>query len=123
MRRKVAVLLYPRCILFEVALATELLAETFSVQFFTPDGLQHLGSNGFAVQAFGSYADLEQLDDVVCILIPGGDPGSIIPQSAATQCLQAASKRGAVIAGPHWQSGARQCGPASGCSRDTQLHT
>lgn len=98
MRRKVAVLLYPGCILFEVGLATELLAKSFDVHFFTPDGLQHPGSNGSTVQAFGSYADLEQ-SEAACVLIPGGDPGSIILQSAATRCLQAASKRGAVIAG------------------------
>ncbi|QTN27937.1 DJ-1/PfpI family protein [Rhodoferax sp. AJA081-3] len=98
MRRKVAVLLYPGCIFFEVALATELLAKSFDVLFFTPDGMQHLASNGSVLQAFGSYADLESLE-VACVLIPGGDPGSIIPQNTATQCLQAASARGSVMAG------------------------
>ncbi len=68
MRRKVAVLLYPGCIFFEVALATELLAKSFDVLFFTPDGKQHLASNGSVLQAFGSYADLESLE-VACVLI------------------------------------------------------
>jgi transcriptional regulator GlxA family with amidase domain len=97
MRRKVAVLLYPGCILFEVALATELLATSCDVLFFTPDGKQHRGSNGALLHPCGSYRDLEELE-VACVLIPGGDPGSIIPNAAAKKCLQAAHSRGAILA-------------------------
>jgi transcriptional regulator GlxA family with amidase domain len=98
MRRRVAVLLYPGCILFEIALATEVLAKSFEVLHFTSDGAPHQGSNGSVLQPFGSYADLRRAE-VACVLVPGGDPGSIIPQGIATACLQAASSRGSVMAG------------------------
>lgn len=94
----VAVLLYPGCILFEIALAVEVLAKSFEVLYFTPDGALHQGSNGSIIQPSGSYADLQQAE-VAGVLVPGGDPGSIIPLGTATACLQAAYTRGAVMAG------------------------
>lgn len=99
MRRKVAVLLYPGCIFFEIALATETLAQSCEVMYFTPDGLAHQASNGAVVQPAGSYADLEQTV-VACVLVPGGDPRSIvIPENKAKPCLLAAAGRGALLAG------------------------
>lgn len=96
MHRQVAVLLYPGCVFFEVALALEILARRSSVAFYTPDGLAHQASNGATLQVAGSYGDLErtQLD---CVLVPGGDPASIIPGGLAAACLHAQRAGGALI--------------------------
>jgi transcriptional regulator GlxA family with amidase domain len=98
MRQKIAVLLYPGCIFFEVALAAETLAKSLELRFLTPDGEDHPSSIGGVIRSSGSYDDLLDLD-VAAVLIPGGDPGSIIPPGRATAALRAACDRGAVMAG------------------------
>lgn len=97
-RPVVAVLLYPSCVFFEIALAAEELAKSCEMRYFTPDGRPHAASNGSIVQAAGSYADLERTL-VACVLIPGGDPRAIIPERLASAALKAAASRGAVLAG------------------------
>jgi putative intracellular protease/amidase len=97
-RRLAAVLLYPGCIFFEVALAAETLAKTMELRFFTPDGADHASSMGGVIRASGSYADLAGLQ-ADALLIPGGDPGSIIPGGLATAAIRALHDRGAVVAG------------------------
>jgi putative intracellular protease/amidase len=98
MRRRAAVILYPGCVFFEIALAAELLAKTFEVQFFTPHGEQHSASCGANLAPHGAYAGMSAPLPAV-VLVPGGDPGSIIPTSQATSCLQEAYRNGAVVAG------------------------
>lgn len=95
----VAVLLYPGCIFFEVALAAEVLAARARLQWLTPDGATHEASNGSRISADGAYDRLlhERYD---AVLVPGGDPGSILlphPQPAAG--LQAQAEGGALVAG------------------------
>jgi putative intracellular protease/amidase len=97
-RKVVAVLLYPGCIFFEVALAAETLSKTMDLRFFTPDGEDHASSMGAVIRAAGSYADLVRLP-ADALLIPGGDPGSIIPTGRATAAIRAMHDRGAVVAG------------------------
>ena len=98
MKKNAAVLLYPGCIFFEIALAVETLEKSCHVGYFTPDATDHCASNGAVIRASGSYSDLAQLE-VDCVLIPGGDPGSIIPDGLANECLKSAHARGALLAG------------------------
>ncbi|STQ89140.1 DJ-1/PfpI family protein [Iodobacter fluviatilis] len=94
----VAVLLYPGCIFLEIAAAVELLAKHARVQYFTPDGGPHVSSNGACMMAVGSYADLAVLT-MDAVLLPGGNPDSIMELRLANECLQAAYAKGAVLAG------------------------
>ncbi|MFZ2989084.1 DJ-1/PfpI family protein, partial [Ideonella sp.] len=94
----VAVLLYPGCIFFEIALAAEQLASRFELRYYTPDGAPHAASNGATLLPAGDYRDLAQTK-VAAVLVPGGDPRSIIPAALATAALQAAGARGSLMAG------------------------
>ena len=96
--RNVAVLLYPGCIYAEIEVTVLALSGQFEVVHFSPDGLDLIDSKGKQLPVQGSYADLESAD-VKCVLIPGGDPGSIIPEQKATAALQQAAGQGALMAG------------------------
>lgn len=99
MRRVVAVLLYPDCAFFEIALAAEVLAAHFEILYFTPEGAEHRASNGALLQPAGGYGELPQRDPAA-VLIPGGDPGSImLPENRARDGLLAAAEHGALLAG------------------------
>ena len=99
MRSEISVLLYPGCIFFEVALAVEVLASHHDVRYYSPDGKDHLASNGATIRAHGSYRNLEAAQSVA-LLLPGGDPGSIlVPENLARPCLCVAHERSALIAG------------------------
>jgi transcriptional regulator GlxA family with amidase domain len=97
-RRRVVVLLYPGCIFLEIAPVLELLAPFCDIGFFTPDGTVHDASNGARILPSGPYADAAaaQAD---CVVVPGGDPDSIIEPGHANECLTAAHRRGALLAG------------------------
>lgn len=83
MSSEVAVLLYPGCIFFEVALATETLAAHLPVRFYTPQGQALPLSNGLLVQPAGAFADLNR-KIATAVLIPGGDPESVLaPENIA----------------------------------------
>lgn len=95
----VAVLLYPGCIFFEIAWCTEALARASArLRFHTPDGQPHAASNGARLLADGSYDDLAR-QHWAAVLIPGGDPGSIIPGHQADAALRRAAADGALMAG------------------------
>lgn len=98
MRRRVAVLLYPGCTHFEVATAVEMLSNHCEVLHFTHDGADLTDSSGRTLAAQGSYADLE-CGGFDCVLVPGGDPRSIVPEQMATAALQRAAAQGALMAG------------------------
>ena len=99
MRREVAVLLYPGCIFFEIALAVETLARTSAVRYYTPDSKAHEASNAAVVASSGDYQALAEAAPLA-VLIPGGDPRSILlPENLARHALQAAADRGALLAG------------------------
>ncbi|WP_128003678.1 DJ-1/PfpI family protein [Piscinibacter defluvii] len=99
MRSEVSVLLYSGCTFFEVALAVEVLAPRYDVRYYSPDGRDHLASNGATIVPHGSYRDLEASTSVA-VLIPGGDPGSIlVPENLARNCLTVTHDRSALLAG------------------------
>ncbi|MDW5416026.1 DJ-1/PfpI family protein [Iodobacter sp. CM08] len=94
--KKIAVLLYPGCIFFEIAAAVELLAQYCELSYYTPDGSVHISSNGTYLCAAGSYADIANAS---AIIVPGGNPDSIIPLRLASDCLKEGYANGAVLAG------------------------
>lgn len=94
-----AVLLYPGCVFFEIALAMELVAPISAIRVFTRDGSPHRASNGTLIHTDGSYAELEHIE-VACMLVPGGDPDSILlPANLVAHGLRTAYDQGAVMAG------------------------
>jgi len=100
MPRKAIVILYPGCAFFEIALAAEVLAGAMEVAFYTPDGNPHVSSTGAVILPTGSYEDAEvehHLHGIV--IVPGGDPGSIIPEAKAHRLLQSSRGSGAAVAG------------------------
>lgn len=94
----VGVLLYPGCIFLEIAATVELLAPHCRLLYATPDGSAHQASNGSVLMAQASYAELAGLP-LQALLVPGGDPGSILPSGFARAPLRAAAARGALLAG------------------------
>ncbi|MEH6462218.1 DJ-1/PfpI family protein [Chitinimonas sp. JJ19] len=98
MRRRVTVLLYPGSIFLEIAPLLEVLAPECDISFFTPDGTIHDASNGTRVVVNGSFA--QAMDTPAdCVVVPGGNPDSIIELGSANPCIAAAYGRGAVLAG------------------------
>ena len=99
MSNEVAVLLYPGCVFFEVALATETLAAHMPVRYYTPNGQAHSASNGAHIQASGDFSSLATAT-AAAVLIPGGGPRSILlPEPVAAPALRAQAARGALLAG------------------------
>lgn len=99
MSTEVSVLLYPGSAFFEVALAVEVLAPHFNVLYYSPDGAPHTASNGANMAVAGGFRELE-VAPTVAVLVPGGDPGSIlVPNNMARSCLVAAHERSALVAG------------------------
>lgn len=98
MPRRAAVLLYPGCVFLEIAPTVDLLAEHCSVAYYTPDGSVHLASNGAQVIADGSFAEIAA-SPPGCVIVPGGNPDSIVDLGTANRCLAAAHSGGAILAG------------------------
>lgn len=98
MRPDVAVLLYPGCIFGEIAPALELLAPHCALQVLTPDGAPHAASNGTRLLADGRYGDAVGRP-LAAVIVPGGDPDSIIDPGHANALLHSAHERGALLAG------------------------
>lgn len=96
---EVAVLLYPGCVFFEIALATETLGAACAVRYYTPDGRPHRASNGAVLESAGSYSSL-YVATPAAVLIPGGDPQSILePEGLAKPVLLELAARGSLLAG------------------------
>ena len=55
---KTMALFYPGCIEFEIMLACELLNSKYPVEIVTPDGHDHVGSNGMKFKATHSLASI-----------------------------------------------------------------
>jgi putative intracellular protease/amidase len=96
----VALLLYPGCIFFEVALAAETLAGAGArLRWYMPDGAPLTASNGARIAADGDLAALAHAP-ADAVLLPGGDPGGLlVPRDIASAALQAQAARGALMAG------------------------
>jgi putative intracellular protease/amidase len=99
----IIVTLYPGCISFEVALAAELLSKKFKILNATPDGKDLTNCSGLALKAHLSYAEVN-LENCRAILVPGGNPDSIIHNTEIDRILRLANTAGlligAICAGP-----------------------
>ncbi|CAM3829968.1 DJ-1/PfpI family protein [Parendozoicomonas haliclonae] len=96
-KKKVLVVLYPDCIEFEIKLALEILSPTCDITSCTPDGQMHKGSSGLNYQPDCDYqtALAEHYD---CVLVPGGDVGTVVDNVELQQLLQKANKHGSLVA-------------------------
>lgn len=89
-------ILYPGCIPYEIMLAIELLGRRGRVRFATPDGCPHCCESGLTITAESDFAAADP--NVTAVLIPGGDPASVIENPALAQLLTAAAHHGAILA-------------------------
>ena len=88
--------LFPGCILFETALATELLHPHLPVEVATPDGEAHASSSGLTIAADHALADVDPAR-YRAVLIPGGDVESVLENDALSELLRRALDGGAVV--------------------------
>ncbi|KEQ16904.1 DJ-1/PfpI family protein [Endozoicomonas numazuensis] len=96
MKKKVLVLLYPGCIEFEIKAALELLANQCEIYAVAPEkGTLH-GSSGLLYQINMSFEEALK-ENFDCLLVPGGDPGSVVENQALSQLLKNASQSGSII--------------------------
>lgn len=99
----ITIILYPGCIFFELALAAELLATKYEIIYSTPEGEDHVASNGARIIAQTAY-DKINLENCKGLLIPGGDPRSIKDNVVIDGIIQSAHAKGlwlaAICAGP-----------------------
>lgn len=102
-KKSVLILLYPGCIFFELALATELLAKKCDLVYATPDGKDHAANNGMTIKSETSYKNAD-LSNCAAVLIPGGNFESISENQDSDEVLkQAFDKKiwiAAICAGP-----------------------
>lgn len=97
-KETVIISLYPGCISFEVALAAELLSQKYQILNATPDGQDLTDSSGLPLKAQLSYAQIK-LTNCRAILVPGGNPDSLIQNTEIDTVLIAANKAGLLIGG------------------------
>lgn len=97
-KEKVLFTLYPGCISFEVALVAELLSEKYEIITATPDGQDLTGSSGLPMKAHLSYAQVS-LENCKAVIVPGGDPGSVIENTDIDRILRDANKLGLLVGG------------------------
>ena len=95
--------LYPGCIEFEVLLAAHLVGPEFPVRVATPDGKVYESASGMRFEADFSYKEVKPAD-VAVLLVPGGDPGSLLgnedSKRLVRQCHAHHATIGAICAGP-----------------------
>lgn len=94
----VIVVLYPGCISFEVTLASELLSAKYEIVTVSPDGQDVAMNSGLPIKINKSF---KEVDLVKCkaILVPGGDPRSLIGNNEIDHILVQANKQNILIAG------------------------
>jgi len=101
--RRTLAILYPGSIPFEILLAAHLVGPRWPVDVATPDGEGHRGPEGLVFCAAGSYASVNPAA-YGCVLVPGGDPGSVVDDVSLRKLLGALAQRhavfGAICAGP-----------------------
>ena len=96
MANKTLLVLYPNCIAYETFLAIELLNEHFPVDVATPTGDDHAASCGMTIKADLSYADAD-VEAYRVVLIPGGDPESVLDNADLANLLAGARDAGALV--------------------------
>jgi putative intracellular protease/amidase len=93
------ILLYPGALYFEIALAAQTLAAHMPLWRLTPDGRPLRSADGVAVEPDGAFDALSELRPRV-VLIPGGDPDSILlPPHPALRRLAPLAEGGTLVAG------------------------
>ena len=97
-KEKVLFTLYPGCISLEVALVAELLSEKYEIVTATPDGQDLTASSGLPIKTHLSYAQVS-LENCKAVIVPGGDPGSIIENTDISRILIEANKQGLLVGG------------------------
>ena len=88
--------LYPGCIAYEIMLTVELLGRMGQVQFATPDGRPHRCESGMTIAADCDFTSADPR--LSAVLIPGGDPASVVDNIELALMLKAAASRGALLA-------------------------
>jgi putative intracellular protease/amidase len=100
---KTLAIFYSGCIEFEIMLACEMLNSKYPVEIITPDGADHIGSNGMVFKSSGSFESVIPSQYKI-VLIPGGDPAILIGNAKLNQIIQQShscgSILGAICAGP-----------------------
>lgn len=88
---------------FEILLAAHLVGSKSPVDVATPDGADHCGPDGLTFRAVGSYVSIDT-SGYGCVLVPGGDAGSVVDDAALRALLARLDAReavfGAICAGP-----------------------
>lgn len=101
--RRVVVVIYPGCVLYEVMLAIELVGEHTRVDLVSPDGESVTLQTGFCCMADASFATAPR-SRVAGVLVPGGDPGDLLGNAALSEWLghthRLGAQFGAICAGP-----------------------
>ncbi|MGZ3771934.1 MAG: DJ-1/PfpI family protein, partial [Bdellovibrio sp.] len=97
-KEKIIIVLYPGCISFEVALVAELLSEKYEVVNATPNGQDLIEASGLPLKAQISYAEIN-LQNCRAVLVPGGNPESIVQNTKIDHILQNANEAGLLIGG------------------------
>jgi putative intracellular protease/amidase/ADP-ribose pyrophosphatase YjhB (NUDIX family) len=95
--------LYQGCISYEIALAAELLSKNFNIINVSPDGKDVVESSGLPLKTQASYSQIS-LEKCKAILVPGGDPKSIVSNTEIERILRSAHENkiliAAICAGP-----------------------
>jgi len=96
-------LLYPGCVSYEVLLAAELLHPIHQVEVVTPDGQDHIATGGVRMRATRALGEVDPTA-YAFVLVPGGDPGDLLENDAASAPLRRlhddGATLGAICAGP-----------------------
>lgn len=98
MSKKVLLMLYPGCISFETMLAVEILGQTFLVEVVTSNDAVHTDASGLKLEPHLPFDDIH-LKNYVALLVPGGNPDSIVGKADIQQLISEAYTMGLVIGG------------------------
>jgi len=100
---KTLITLYSGCIEFEVLLAAHLLGPKYPVLIATPTGEDYKSSNGMTFKSDLSYRAIRS-EEFAALLVPGGDPTSVVGNENLNHVVRSIHKQGAnigaVCAGP-----------------------
>jgi putative intracellular protease/amidase/8-oxo-dGTP pyrophosphatase MutT (NUDIX family) len=96
MKPTIALILYPGCILFELALALEFLSKKFEIICYSTEGNIHESSLGLSFSTLKFSDGLPQ--NCKGILVPGGNFESILSDSHLDRLLNEGNNQGIVLA-------------------------
>jgi putative intracellular protease/amidase/8-oxo-dGTP pyrophosphatase MutT (NUDIX family) len=86
-KEDVAVVLYPGCIYFEVALAIGILSRDFRIVLLSPEGGAFTSSEGPCFSQTLSYSNYD-VSKCRALLVPGGDAASVMNNTALDALVQ-----------------------------------